>query len=79
MNIGHVQNDRQSLFGGGAYRSDDTRAVRADQASLVLGLEDVGDADHVYIRSISSRAFQAVQVVREIRTVLGDTLSNAVR
>jgi hypothetical protein len=40
------------------YGSDDAGAVRADQAGLVLGLEDVGDADHVYgvyIRSGSTR------------------------
>jgi hypothetical protein len=29
------------------YGSDDTGAVRADQTGLVLGLQDVGDADHV--------------------------------
>lgn len=28
---------------------DDTWAVRSDQAGLVLGLEDVGDADHVVL------------------------------
>lgn len=29
------------------YGSDDAGAVRADQAGLVLGLEHIGDADHV--------------------------------
>ena len=29
------------------YGGDDAGAVRADQAGLVLGLEHVGDADHV--------------------------------
>lgn len=32
------------------YGSDDAGAVRTDQAGLVLGLEDIGDADHVYGR-----------------------------
>jgi hypothetical protein len=58
-----------------AYGSDDTGAVGADQAGLVLGLEDVGDADHVYIKTISLRASCAI---RTIRTVLRDTLSNAI-
>ena len=57
------------------YGSDDTGAVGADQTGLVLGLEDVGDADHVYTRSISLRA---CELVRTIRTVLGNTLGNAV-
>ena len=43
-----------------AYGSDDTRAVRTDQAGLVLGLKNVGDADHVYMKSISSRASKLV-------------------
>jgi hypothetical protein len=30
------------------YGSDDTGAVRANHAGLVLRLEHVGDADHVY-------------------------------
>ena len=34
---------------GCSYRSDDTGAVGADQSSLVLCLEDVGDADHVVL------------------------------
>jgi hypothetical protein len=59
-----------------AYGSDDTGAVRTDQAGLVLGLENVGDADHVYRKSISSRASIGGQ---SIRTVLRDTLSNAIK
>lgn len=31
----------------GTYGSDDAGAVRANQAGLVLGLEHIGDADHV--------------------------------
>jgi hypothetical protein len=58
-----------------AYGSDDTGAVGADQAGLVLGLEDVGDADHVYIKTIS---FRASCTIRTIRTMLRDTLSNAI-
>jgi hypothetical protein len=32
-----------------SYRSDDTRAVGTDESGLVLGLEDIGDADHVVL------------------------------
>lgn len=32
-----------------SYRSDDTRAVGANKSGLALGLEDVGDADHVVL------------------------------
>jgi len=41
---------------GYSYRSDDTGAVRADQSSLVLCLEDVGDADHVVLGDTLSNA-----------------------
>ena len=35
------------------YGSDDTGAVGADETGLVLGLQDVGDADHVCCDSVS--------------------------
>ena len=41
---------------GCSYRSDDTGAVGADQSSLVLCLEDVGDADHVVLGDTLSDA-----------------------
>lgn len=33
---------------GHTYGSDDTGAVRADQTGLVLSLQDIGNADHVW-------------------------------
>jgi hypothetical protein len=58
-----------------SYGSDDTGAVGADKTGLVLGLENVGDADHVYIKTISLYNSDAV---RMIRTMLRDTLSDAI-
>lgn len=39
------------------YGSDDTRAVGANHAGLVLRLEHIRDADHVYESSVQMSAF----------------------
>jgi hypothetical protein len=62
---------------GVTYRSNDTRAVGSDQASLVLRLQDVGDAHHVY--RVSSLVMQALLCLELSHTVLGDTLSDAIK
>lgn len=43
---------------------DDTWAVRADQAGLVLGLQDVGDADHVVLWDTLGDAGAVLEAVR---------------
>lgn len=60
------------------YGSNDTRAVGADQAGLVLGLEDVGNADHVWQSSISVCFMRWRLNYLYLHTVLGNTLSNAI-
>lgn len=42
---------------------DDTWAVRSDQAGLVLGLQDVGDADHVVLWNTLGDTVTVLEVV----------------
>lgn len=58
---------------GNAYRSNDTRAVRSNQTGLVLGLQNVCDADHVY-HPVSA---MNEQNPAKSHTVLRNTLSDA--